>query len=69
MSIIHELIDNMALQILEKPNGQVWFCNLELKDAYSQLKMCKKRESKQLQNLGRRNSGNISVFHWILRTE
>ena len=37
---IHELIDNVALQISEKSNGQVWFSNLYLKNAYSQLKLC-----------------------------
>ena len=37
---IHELIDNVALQISEKSNGRVWFSNLDLKNAYSQLKLC-----------------------------
>ena len=40
MPNIHELNDNVALQISEKSNGQVWFSNLELKKAYSQLKLC-----------------------------
>ena len=40
MPNIHELIDNVALQISEKPNGRVWFSNLDLKKAYSQLKLC-----------------------------
>ena len=40
MPNIHELIDNVALQISEKSNGQVWFSNLYLKNAYSQLKLC-----------------------------
>ena len=40
MPNIHELIDNMALQISEKSNGRVWFSNLDLKNAYSQLKLC-----------------------------
>ena len=40
MPNIHELIDNVALQISEKPNGRVWFSNLDLKNAYSQLQLC-----------------------------
>ena len=40
MPIIHELIDNVALQIREKSNGKVWFSKLDLKNAYSQLKLC-----------------------------
>ena len=32
----------MALKISEKTNGQVWFSNLDLKNAYSQLKVCEK---------------------------
>ena len=40
MPNIHELIDNLALQISEKSNGRVWFSNLDLKNAYSQLKLC-----------------------------
>ena len=38
--IDNELIDNVALQISEKPNGRVWFSNLDLKNAYSQLQLC-----------------------------
>ena len=41
MPNIHELIDNVDLQISEKSNGRVWFSNLDLKNAYSQLKLCK----------------------------
>ena len=40
MPNIHELIDNVALQISEKSNGRVWFSKLDLKNAYSQLKLC-----------------------------
>ena len=40
MPNIHKLIDNVALQFSEKPNGRVWFSNLDLKNAYSQLKLC-----------------------------
>ena len=39
MPNIHELIDNVALQISEKSIGRVWFSNLDLKNAYSQLKL------------------------------
>ena len=46
MSNIHELIDNVALQISEKSNGRAWFSNLDLKNAYSQLKLCE-QTSKQ----------------------
>ena len=40
MPNVHELIDNVALQISEKSIGQVWFSNLRLKNADSQLKLC-----------------------------
>ena len=40
MPNIHELIDNVALQISEKSNEKGWFSNLDLKNAYSQLKLC-----------------------------
>ena len=42
MPNIRELIDNVALQISKKLNGQVWFSNLDLKNAYSHLKLCEK---------------------------
>ena len=44
MPNIHELIDNVALQISEKPTGQVWFSNLDLANYYSQLKLWEKNE-------------------------
>ena len=37
---IHELIDNIALQLSSKDSGEVWFSNLDLKNAYSQLQLC-----------------------------
>ena len=40
MPIIQELIDNVALHISEKSNGQTWFSKLDLKNAYSQLVLC-----------------------------
>ena len=46
MPNIHELINNVALQISEKSNGRLWFSNLDLKNAYSQLKLCE-QTSKQ----------------------
>ena len=46
MPNIHELIDNVALQISENSNGRVWFSVLDLKNAYSQLKLCE-QTSKQ----------------------
>ena len=46
MPNIHEFIDNVALQISEKSNGRVWFSSLDLKNAYSQLKLCE-QTSKQ----------------------
>ena len=46
MPNIHELIDNVVLQFSEKLNGRVWFSNLDLKNAYSQLKLCE-QTSKQ----------------------
>ena len=42
MPYIHKLIDSVALQALEKPTRTVWFSNLDLKNKYSQLKLCKK---------------------------
>ena len=44
MPNIDELIDNVALQISEKPTGQVCFGNLDLKNYYSQLKLWEKNE-------------------------
>ena len=43
---IYELIDNVTLQFSEKSNGRVWFCILDLKNAYGQMKLCK-QTSKQ----------------------
>ena len=40
MPNIHKLIDNIALQISNKDSGEVWFSNLDLKNAYSQLQSC-----------------------------
>ena len=40
MPNIHELIDNVALQILEKSNGRDCFSNLNVRNAYSQVKLC-----------------------------
>ena len=37
---IHELIDNIALQLSSKESGEVWFSSLDLKNAYSQLQLC-----------------------------
>ena len=44
MPNIHELIENVALKISEKTNGQVWFSDLDLKNAYSKRKLCKKNQ-------------------------
>ena len=46
MPNIHELIDNVALQWSENTSGQVWFSNLDLKNAYSHFQLCC-RKSKQ----------------------
>ena len=40
MPNIHKLIDNIALQLSNKDSGEVWFSNLGLKNAYSQLQLC-----------------------------
>ena len=40
MPNIHELIDNIALQLSSKESGEVWFSSLYLKNAYSQLQLC-----------------------------
>ena len=37
MPNIHELVDNFAAQIASDFVGEVWFTNLDLKNAYSQL--------------------------------
>ena len=37
---IHELIDDIALQLSIKESGEVCFSNLDLKNAYNQLKLC-----------------------------
>ena len=37
MTNIHELVDNVAAQISDNSAGEVWFTNLDLKNAYSQL--------------------------------
>ena len=41
MPNIHELIDNIALQLSIKDSREVWFSNSDLKNAYSQLQLCK----------------------------
>ena len=46
MPNIHELIEKVALQISEKSNERVGFSNLDLKNDYSQLKLCE-QTSKQ----------------------
>ena len=40
MQNIHELIDNIALQLSNKDSGEVCFSNLDLKNAYIQLQLC-----------------------------
>ena len=40
MPNIHELIDNIALQLSSKESGEVCFSSLDLKNAYSQLQLC-----------------------------
>ena len=37
MPNIHELVDNVASQISNDSVGEVWFTNLDLRNAYSQL--------------------------------
>ena len=39
MPNIHELVDNVAAQISNNSAGEVWFTNLDLKNAYSQLSL------------------------------
>ena len=41
MPNIHELVDNVAAQIANDSVGEVWFTNLDLKNAYSQLALDK----------------------------
>ena len=37
MPNIHELNDNVATQVSNDSTGEVWFTNLDLKNAYSQI--------------------------------
>ena len=37
MPNIHELVDNAAAQVSNDSTGEVWFTNLDLKNAYSQI--------------------------------
>ena len=77
MPNIHELIDNVALQISEKSNGRVWFSNLDLKNAYSHFKLgdmpnefqrvmdslLHRRHSSSLEgNFGRTQSNSVQNF-------
>ena len=39
MPNIHELVDDLASQISNDSAGEVWFTNLDLKNAYSQLSL------------------------------
>ena len=41
MPNIHELVDNVAAQISSDSVEEVWFTNLDLKNAYSQLALDK----------------------------
>ena len=41
MPNIHELVDNVAAKIASDSVGKVWFTNLDLKNAYSQLALDK----------------------------
>ena len=41
MPNIHELVDNVAAKIANGSVGEVWFTNLDLKNAYSQLALDK----------------------------
>ena len=40
MPNIHELSNNIALQLSNKDSGEVSFSNIDLKNAYSQLQLC-----------------------------
>ena len=40
MPNIHELIDNIALQLSSKESEEVWFSSVDLKNAYSQQQLC-----------------------------
>ena len=40
MPNIHELIVKIAFQLSNKNSGEIWFSNLDLKNAYSQLQLC-----------------------------
>ena len=39
MRNIHEFVDNVAAQISNNSTGEVWFTNLDLQNAYSQLSL------------------------------
>ena len=62
MPNIHELIDNVAIQLLETPSGQVWFSNLDLKNAHSLSKMCKKASKQLMSVLWSAKHRNVSII-------
>ena len=41
MPTIHELVDNVAAQVANDSVGEVWFTNLDLKNAYSKFALDK----------------------------
>ena len=69
MPNIHEFIDNLALQISEKSNGRVWFSNLDLRNAYSQLKLCEQTSIQcSFSILGGETTRMYRFFNWIIRS-
>ena len=63
MPNIHEPIDNVAFQISEKSNGRVWFSNLDLKNAYNQLKLCEQTSRQcKFSIVGGKTTGTFSFL-------
>ena len=65
MPNINELINNVALQLSESTDGQVWYSNLDLKNAYSQHKLCEST-SKQ-RNLSLLRGEAVGTYRFLTR--
>ena len=63
MPNIHEVVDNVASQTSNVSVGEVWFINLELKNAYGQLSLDNSTSSQCNFSLA---GGDISGTHQIL---
>ena len=60
MPNIHELIDNIALQLSNKISGEVWFSNLDLENAHSQLQLCTDKSKQCIFSVDGETTGTYS---------